>query len=226
MIIVFFAIGIFSFTKTKFKLKDVFFVFGFILFSFMAKRNFFFLTLIGLIYLTNMIRDFINTYIGEEVSNSFYKMIENSKYIIIVICCFISIISIKNLSYEHLREYVSDFDMPKEATEWILENVDYKNMRIWNSFNWGSYLELNGIKVLLDSRSGMYTEEENKGCTVLSDWNNVTEDNVDYKDIFKKYEITHILVENNEKLNKNIQKDDDYELIYSDNLFSLYEKSN
>ena len=63
-IITFLALGIFAFTKTKYKLKDVLFVFGFIIFAMIAGRNMFFLFLIGLIYLTNMLTEFINTYIA------------------------------------------------------------------------------------------------------------------------------------------------------------------
>lgn len=222
--ITFLAIGVFGFTKTKFKLKDVLFVFGFIIFAMMARRNMFFLYLIGIIYLTNMITDCMNTYIGEEEKNNFFGKLENSKYLITVIFCFISILSINNFSYQLTREYVSDIIFPKEATEWILENVDYNNMRIWNSFNWGSYLELNGIKVFVDSRSGMYTEQENEGCTVLKDWYAIYQGKGDYQEKFDKYNITHILVNSSENLNKDLEKDNNYKMIYQDDLFVLYER--
>ena len=189
-----------------------------------AVRNLFFLYLIGLIYFTNMITDCINTYIGEEKVNCFYNIIESSKLLIVVIFSFISIISIKNFIYQIVNDYVSDYRFPIKATEWILENCDKDNMRIWTSFNWGSYLELNEIKVFVDSRSGMYTEQENKGCTVLNDWYQVENDKTDYEEIFEKYEITHILVENGSKLNKCLSGDNNYKLIYEDSSFKLYEK--
>ena len=46
-------------------------------------------------------------------------------------------------------------------------------MKIFNHFNFGSYLEYKNIPVFIDSRSGMYTEEFNEGCTILKDWMNV-----------------------------------------------------
>ena len=175
-----------------------------------------------MIYLTNMLTDCINTYIGEEKTNKVFELVEQSKFTITVIFCFTCIISIRNLSYQLVKEYVSDIYYPKEATEWIISNVDYKNMRIWNSFNWGSYLELNGIKVFVDSRSGMYTEQENKGCTVLKDWYLIDTDQANYEEIFGKYHITHVLLRKTEKLNNYLSLDDNYDQIYEDDLFVLY----
>lgn len=214
------TVAILSFTKTKVKLKDVLFTFGFIIFALIAVRNLFFMYLIGIIYFSNIAIEFINTY----SKNDFFKKLDNSRMLIVVISCFVSIISIKNFSVQILKEYVSSNSYPKAATEWILENVDYKNMRIWNSFNWGSYLELNGIKVFLDSRSGMYTEQENKGCRVLEDWSSVSLGRKRYEKVFEEYNITHVLVENNEIINNYICDDKNYEAIYQDNAFTLYEK--
>lgn len=222
--ITFLAVGMVGFTKTKFKIKDLLFVFGLIIFSMMARRNLFFLYLIGLIYFTNMVTDFLDTYLGEKRKKDFYEIIENS-YFIVIIVCFTSIISYKNIISQYSYDYVSKYNYPIQATEWIKENIDYDNMRIWNHFNWGSYLELNGIKVFVDSRSGMYTEQENKNCNVLNDWYSVSEREKNYEEVFEKYEITHILVSNNEYLNKDLSKDENYNLLYDDSSFSLYERN-
>ena len=224
MTIIFLTIGIFGFTKTKFYLKDVLFVFGFILFAMIAGRNIFFLYLIGMIYLTNMFTECMHTYIGDEKVNHFCCIIEKSPLAIVVVCCFTSIIAIKNLSYQLVKSYVNPIYYPDKATEWILENIDYQNMRIWTHFNWGSYLELNNIKVFVDSRSGMYTEQENKECTVLKDWYLIDTDQADYQDIFEKYKITHVLVRKSERLNQHLTSDEQYNSIYEDDIFILYEK--
>lgn len=221
-IMTFLVISILIFTKTKVKIKDLLFVIGFIIFSLMASRNLFFLYLIGIISFTNIISSFINTYIDEE--NQILKKFENSIVILTLFCLFILIYSISKISEQIKKEYVDDLVYPEYATEWILDNVDYKNMRIWNGFNFGSYLELNGIKVFLDSRSGMFTEQENKNCTVLKDWLDVYNGSVHYQDIFNKYDITHVLLNNEELVNKFIVNDKNYKLIYQDDLYSLYER--
>ena len=141
-----------------------------------------------------------------------------------VICSFTLIFSIRKFSKQLSREYVNVLQYPVDATEWILGNDDYKNMRIWTHFNWGSYLELKGIKVFIDSRSGMYTEEENKGCTVLADWLSINNGKGDYEKIFEKYNITHVLLSDDDFIKKYISKDENYKLIYEDSLYSLYER--
>ena len=228
-IITFLTIGILGFTKTKFKLKDVLFVLGFILFSMLAKRNIIFLYLIGTIYLANMLTSTINQYVTKKEEKAFFDKICNSKLFVVVISSFTLIVCIRNYSTQLANMYIEDhvncMDYPKYVTEWIKENLDYKNIKIWNSFNWGSYLELHGIKVFVDSRSGMYTIQENPGCTVLEDWYNVTSGLEKYEQKFEKYEITHVLLNNSEFLNTYISEDENYKKIYQDKFFVLYERA-
>ena len=219
------VIAILCFTKTKVKIKDLLFTLGFIVFSLIAMRNLYFMYLIGIIFFTNIFTSFVNTYIKEKNRMNTFQKLEKSRLFMIVCASFIVGISIYRFSHQLAKEYVNELDYPKEATSWILENVDYENARIWTHFNWGSYLELNGIKVFLDSRSGMYTVESNENCTVLSDWIDVTQGNINYQIIFDKYDITHVLVENYELIDNYICDDENYHLIYKDSQFSLYEKN-
>ena len=214
------VISIIGFTKTKIKIIDLLFTLGLIVFSTLAMRNLFFMYLIGIVFYINILKSFLNTYLGQDI----IKKLEKSIVFIIVISIFVLALSIYNISEKTNQKYIYDSVYPVEATEWILKNVGYNNSRIWTSFDWGSYLELNGIKVFIDSRSGMYTVQENENCTVLSDWISVTTGKESYIDIFEKYKITHVLVENDELINKYICYDDNYKIIYKDFHFSLYEK--
>ena len=218
----FFIFSVACFTKTKIKVKDILFVIGFFLFSLIAVRNLFFYFLIGMIYFTNILSSFINTYVEKE--KQLLVKFENSKLMIIAVCFFLIVLSFCEIQNIIPSEYVDDNSYPVGATKWIKDNLDYKNIRMWNHFNFGSYLELNGIKVFLDSRSGMYTKQENKNCEVLEDWLSVTRGDTHYQEIFDKYEIDYALLYNNELLNIYISKDDNYKVIYQDNIFSLYEK--
>ena len=220
----FLTLGIICFTKTKIKIKDLLFTLGFILFSLIAIRNLYFMYLIGIIYFTNIITSFLNTYIGEENKERIFQKFENSKIFIISAFCIILTFSVYKFSTQWKKEYVDTSIYPTLATKWIKNNLDYENIRIWNSFDWGSYLELNGIKVFVDSRSGMYTEQENKGCTVLEDWYSVIYGEESYETVFEKYDITHVIVENKEIISKYIWNDENYKMIYNDGNFSIYEK--
>ena len=113
---------------------------------------------------------------------------------------------------------------PVDAANYILENIDIQNMRIFNHFNFGSYLEYRKIPVFVDSRSEMYTSKFNEKCTILQDWYNAYEAQVSYKKIFDKYEITHALLYNSEPITNFICYDEEWELIYQDDIFSLYKR--
>ena len=68
----------------------------------------------------------------------------------------------------------------------------------------------------------MYTEEFNPGCTILQDWIDVNNMKVNYNDIFDKYEITHVLLYNDEPIVNYIKYDTKWKLLYQDGGFLLY----
>ena len=70
----------------------------------------------------------------------------------------------------------------------------------------------------------MYTVQFNKDITILNDWQNIINGEVDYKEIFEKYNITHALLYNTELINFYIDDDPNWKIIYQDDCFSLYEK--
>ena len=138
--------------------------------------------------------------------------------------CVLSVFSIYLFSKQARKQYVDDLKYPIEETSYILKNLDYKNIRIWTNYNFGSYLELYAIPVFVDSRAEMFIEEMNQGCTVLQDWSNTARGEIHYQKTFKKYGITHVLVYNTEVINQYLQEDNDYQLLYESAVFSLYEK--
>ena len=95
---------------------------------------------------------------------------------------------------------------------------------LYNHFNFGSYLELNGIKAFIDSRSGVFTEEFNPGTTILNDWWEACYGSTHYSKVFDKYNITHALLYNEELITIYISEDEDWNLIYQDDKFSIYER--
>lgn len=109
--------------------------------------------LIGGIFLAKIFVSFINQYLGEKFLENLTLKLCSLKIIIIIIALVIIIISVYNLSIQLNKQYVDDMFYPIYATKWILQNIELENARIWTGFNYGSYLELNGIKVFLDSRS-------------------------------------------------------------------------
>lgn len=221
-ILIIITIAIISFTRTKVKLSDCLFILGFGMMTISTKRCIFFFYLISSICIFRIINSFLDEY------NVKFNL-PNKKIRLIIYCMFSIILlsfSIERFTVQANSDYVNSREYPVEASNWILDNLDITNMRLYNHFNFGSYLEFRGIKVFIDSRSGLYTPEFNKGCMVLVDYINMKEGNVSYKEIFEKYNITHAILYNEEFLNQYIVYDNEWELLYKDSTFSLYEKVN
>ena len=123
---------------------------------------------------------------------------------------------------------VSTSSYPVEACDYILENVDIENMRIFNEYNYGSYLLYRGIPVFIDSRADLYTPEFSgrEDEDIFSDFLDVSSIGKFYEDIFEKYGITHVITYENSKMNMIIRKTNDshYNQIYGDDYFVVYER--
>ena len=129
---------------------------------------------------------------------------------------------------------VSTSSYPVAACDYILENIDIDNMRIFNEYNYGSYMLYRGIPVFIDSRADLYTPQFNgtkgedgkyDGKDVFSDYINTTNISTYYETTFNKYDITHVLIRDNSKLNMFLKRDEEhYKKLYEDDHFVLYER--
>lgn len=205
--------------KQKIKLSDLLYILGFGVLTLLVYRGFFFFVFLSGISITKVISSFF-------VENE----IKINKYLKILAFAVSGVLFILVMSADSLRvmedELIPKRDYPVELSEYILENVDLENMRIYNHFNYGSYLEYKGIKAFIDSRSGMFCEEFNPGCTILEDWYAVDNGDKDYSEIFEKYDITHVVSKKFDTLANKLEEDENYDLIYSDKYWVLYERNN
>ena len=209
-------------TKSKMKLSDILLFFGLYFMAILARRNQAFLYLIGTIPVVRLITNFFETYDTENILeklNNFF-----SKNWVLGCTTIVIVIGLSSNMVTRIREkYVNEKKYPVEAVNFIKENLDYINLRIYNSFNYGSYLELSGIPAFVDSRSEIFTEEFNN-VTILKDWLETSRGNVNYNDTFAKYEIDYAIVEDKEIINTYISADENYEKVFDDETFSIYMK--
>lgn len=127
------------------------------------------------------------------------------------------------------NEYISTSDYPVNAANYILEEVENGNlkletMKLYNDYNYGSYLLYRGIPVFIDSRADLYSPEFNEGVDIFSDYMNISSIASYYETKFKEYEITHVMMYRNSKLNMIISRDKNYKELYNDKYFVLYER--
>ncbi len=211
------VVAVVGFTKIKVHLRDLLYIFGFGILSLSTIRSEYFIYLICIFPLAKMITEFIESYDFK------IYLTQKNKNILLTICAIlILIISAKNFATRIVHEYVDTSMYPIDAADFILENLDINNIRLFNHFNFGSYLEYKGIPVFIDSRAEIYLDSFNNK-NILKDWSDATTLN-GYKKIFDKYDITHAILYTNESIANLICEDDEWKMIYRDNCFCVYEK--
>lgn len=215
------VLSLLIFTKVKIKLRDLLFVVGLGALAFMTRRQVSMFVIFAGFVVTKMFASLMETYL-KDMKVKLMNFITTVLGTIIVV---IIVLAISFLNYQPTIDdkYVSD-TYPIEACEWIKENIpDYKDtskVRIFNDYNYGSYILLNDIPVFIDSRADLYTPEFNgeynaktgkyTGNDVFQDYLNVSSIGTYYKDTFNLYNITHVLVKSNSKLSMLLSKESTY----------------
>lgn len=210
--------------KTKINLADGFMMLGLIFMSMCSVRCISYLLFIGSIPLTRLIFNYIGNYKYDAVDIAYEKGINKYRFLKISFVFYMLVMALSVFVQINLGgKFVNEKSYPVEACEYILANLDVENMRIFNGFNYGSYLEYKGIPVFIDSRSEMYTEQYND-ITVFQDFVDIQKGKKSYMEVFDKYDITHALLPKDDIVTKYIFNDSNYKLIYEDSNFVLYEK--
>lgn len=221
-------LAILIFTKTKIRLSDLFMIGGLCYLMLSTRRQLSMFALIGSVILTRLIVDLIKRYTKnglEEVEFAFKNIFVIFALIVLMIFT----------AYHYIKpkigaEYVNSSSYPVAACDYILENIDLKNARFYNEYNYGSYMLFRGIPVFIDSRADLYAPEfsGNKDEDIFTDFINTSGISKFYEDTFEKYNITHVIMYKKSKMNLIITKtkDKNYKELYSDDNFVIYERLN
>ena len=219
------------FTDTKATLRDFLMLGGLTLLTFMSRRQAsMFVIMCGFIFaklVTNLLEKYDQKGTQEvmKFTTSFL-----GKILTILIVILLSFIMYKG---KIGNPYVNEKSYPVAAADYILENLDIENMRLFNEYNYGSYLLYRGIPVFIDSRADLYAPEFNgtknkegkyEGRNIFSDYINVSSISTYYENKFEKYDITHVILGKKTKLNMFLSRDENYKELYSDDNFVVYER--
>ena len=180
---------------------------------------------VGVFILVKLICEFLDKYdkkACKQLMGLMNSVIGKIIVIWIVILCSYSI-------YKNIKDdpYVNERSYPVQASQFIKENLDLENIRLYNEYNFGSYLLFNDIPVFIDSRADVYDPQFNgKTQDIFRDYINIAGINLDYEEKFDEYGITHLIIPNNAKINIIIKKDPKYVELYKDDYFVVYERLN
>ena len=221
-------ISILTFTKTKIKLSDLFFVGGLCYLMFTSRRQFSMLVLIGSVVLGRLIVDMITRYSKNGLKD--VDDVVKNNLVLVLLTILMGIFSYNSIKPVLDDKFVSEKSYPVSACDFILENIDLGTAKFYNEYNYGSYMLFRGIPVFIDSRADLYAPEfsGNKDEDIFSDFINTSSISKYYEDTFEKYNITHVILGKKSKTNLIINKshDENYKEIYSDDNFVIYERLN
>lgn len=225
-------IGVLMFTRVKVRLSDLFMLAGLALLTIMSRRQASMFCLIGVIILNRLIMEIFTVYNKKDV----LKKLEDFSakiWVIAIISAIVIGISIHQYSKQAKDQYINENDYPVQAANWIKENLDLSSLKLYNEYNYGSYLIYQGIPVFVDSRCDLYLPEFNENVYVFRDFLNIN--NMNLKNVESKideYGFTHFIVLSDTRFK--IYLDDhpeEYRVIYptediQDNNFTIYERIN
>ena len=219
------------FTDVKIRLKDLFMLAGLAFLMFMTRRQESMFLLFGAAILTKMIVELFDKY-DERGLKELEKLLATSlgTTVAFLIVVLFSVIEVKPKLND---KYVSTSTYPVEAAAWMKENLDLDNIKLFNEYNYGSYLLYQDIPVFIDSRADLYAPEFNgsknsegkfEGRDIFSDYIKTSGISRYYENTFEQYGITHIIVAKNSKLNMLISRDSKYTELYKDDNFVIYQR--
>ena len=218
-------LAILIFTDTKIRLKDFFMIGGLLLLALMSRRQMSMFALIGLIVLNRLIVQLANKYDKDGCAKFIQKI--QTPIGMMGLLLLVLIMCVPFVKPKMDNQFIPESDYPVQACDYILENMDYKNIKLYNEYNYGSYLIFRGIPVFIDSRADLYTPEFNgdKDRDIFTDFMNISTLGQYYEELFEKYGITDVLTYKSSKLNMLISRNEEYKVLYQDDYFVIYNRT-
>ena len=224
-------LGILIFTDTKIKLSDLFFLGGLLTLALMSRRQISMYAIFCSTILAKLVAAMFEKY-DKRTCQKIFKIAASSFGTLFIILAF-SIHTVNCLQdmKKNNKSFVDESTYPVEACTWIKENLDLNTLKIYNEYNYGSYMLFRGIPVFIDSRCDLYSPEFNgdkkndiEGRDIFSDALNIAGIAVDYNKKFDEYGVTHVISYSNSKLVMLLKEDKGYHRIYEDDHFSIFER--
>ncbi len=222
---------ILTFMDLKIELSDLFMLVGVTIMAFFSRRQIAIFSIACCPILARLIADFFEKYDKQTCEKLLIKATSTIGFIIILgLFSYCGYESYKKIEDD---QYIYNSDYPVKACDWILDNLDLSNLKLYNEYNYGSYLIFRGIPVFIDSRADLYSPEfnnvkgyKNAGDNIFDEALDVPSLSIGYEEIFEKYGVNHVMLYDNAKLALLLNEDSNYNLIYNDDDFKIYERLN
>lgn len=205
---------------SKIKLRDLFMISGLAIMAIDSYRHMSLFVLIGGACFIRLFIECLNKS-NINLNDGFIKII-TKKWIAISLISVALILSGILLYTKYDKSYIDTELYPVEATEYIKENLDIDKIRLYNEYNFGSYLILQNIPVFIDSRADLYTKPfSGLDYDIFDDYQFIISN---YEEKLEFYDITHLLLFQENGLSKTLKTHPKYEILYEDDNFIIFER--
>lgn len=119
-------------------------------------------------------------------------------------------------------------DTAIDAMQNDIDENNVTDLRLFNGFNVGGYLEFKGYTTYIDARADSFIEEANHDFDYLTEYFKVVDGKKNYKKVFNKYNFNYALIEKKSEkpLYVNLKNDNNYELIFKNKEYAVFKKIN
>lgn len=219
---------ILTFTNTKIKMTDLLMLGGLALLMLFSKRQSTMFIIIGSVAVNRI----AHYWTEKNISNIDNKIIELTinKFGIFMVSAAVISLSLYFIKPKIKSPYIDERTYPVQMSEFILNyfeenNIRLSEVRLYNEYNYGSYLLFKDIPVFIDSRCDLYSPEYNEGVNIFNDFIDSSSLNIWFEDTLEKYDINYMILYKSSKMNMVIQeaKLKGYNLIKEDDNFVFYE---
>ena len=202
-------------SKKKIRIVDIFMIVGLMIMAFMSKRHFSLFIILGMISVTGVIVRYLDK--NNRIIND---LVDSRVFLIIVILEVLMIGDIK-FNYNIKNNYVDEKIYPVEGVKYLKDNYDVKKIRIFNEYNFGSYLLFKDIPVFIDSRADLYCKEfSGLSYDIFDDFMDINKGDIDK---LNNYNIDIVFIYSGKVLDNTLKSNYDYREVYRDNYFVIYE---
>lgn len=207
--------------KTEFSVRYALLFVGTALLSLLSQKSLAYFFIACVPFLSNLLSEFDDSIVlfnENQRKNRFVKCFLPI-YLVLV---FVVSLGVRVSNYNENKSYPGS----KGAIDYLTEYVeDTASLKIYTNYTDGGYAEYKGFKVYMDARAEVFIKANNDKEDIFLEYICLQEGELHYSDFLDKYSFDYIVVDNTDLLSCYLQKDDDFVVIYKDDLSQIYTKN-